>query len=579
MDERFDSQYRQRFQQFLPFLLKQCRSVSVGEPLKYTESVKLRRLFFYCWWVRMLWVLAALMFVAGCFLARFYEGDTGFLVCMCACFPAIFALAFNQDYYIPSRWGVFHHGLLLRSSRDRRVFFPWASIRGFETKHCFPLSRIVVHSDFGTEWIQAEKEHLLPFLTKLLDLLPGDFDRSSLLKLKRKLLFETIHNSLFREKESWIAMSLMLCIPVVMGLNILFPANNIGIAPWLAMMGGVFGAAFGFYLIVRNGIKQRHERSINTLLDELESTDRNTLLVADQSVRPQFGEPPRTVSDKAKRSLLFFAGEAGGLSPVLCGIICIMAVVLAVILGVTDKSEIRYGFLPFRWVEAGEGQIVSIADSSTETAPNGNPCPPGRDVITLEQTLPDGQTVRCRNPGWPPSGRFQVGQTVPLLRYSNDPACLMIDHSRERFEMWFGFGVALFFASISIGSVVLTTYYSFSNRRRIVRLLETAMVARFRINRKAKRGKTLLQPLEKTLEPITMSFSSRRHGETVEVFIDETKPSQSFVVESAWCRLVFDPATAQIDSVSDWPFRLGVILLASFAVGLGVVILQISLVY
>ena len=573
MNERLDLQYRLHFQRLLLVLLKHRRFVQIGEPLKHTANTARRQFTACCWVIRLLWIATGLMSAAGCYLIWSGDKPMGIILCECALFPVIFAFILQRDNYVPSRWIVFKDGLLIRTAKDRRIFVPWVSVLDFETKFGNMRSKLVVHTESNTvEWIQAERENLLPFLSKLLVLLPDGFDRSPLQNLQRKLQFAIIHYRLFRDKEVFSVWGLMLCVPVMAILNFLFSPIDIGFLRWFMMMGGVVITAFGSYFIIRNRMKRRHENYINILLDELEHTDRESILTAHRLTEPPFGLPPRTISDKAKRTL-FYSSDTGFIQKSLIGAFGFLVLFAAMMV---NNDEIRCGFLPLRWEPAGEGKIVAIDDSSTKKTPGGIPATSGCDIITLEQTLADGRTILCRNPIHQLRGRFHIGQTVPLLRYSGDSNFLMIDDPNERCQIWAGLGALSFFVSIFVVIMVLTTFYGLSAHNRVIRLLETAPVKRFRVGRNGK--KIILLPVDLTLPTIPLKDNCTGFvlDETVNVFFNEEKPEQSFI---AYSSLIFDSETGRIDIVSDLPFRLGVASLVLFIAGLGMALLRILLVY
>ena len=302
-------------------------------------------------------------------------------------------------------------------------------------------------------------------------------------------------------------------------------------------------------------------------------TNHDALSDIDRSPATPFGLPPRRVSGKLRRSLCYPASML-----FFNGILVVLAVALVVAFWMTDDSEIRYG-LPFRWMPAGEGQIVEIACSSTEIAPSGKPAASGLDIIWLEQTLPDGTTIRARHPDRPSSGRFQVGQTVPLLHYVNDPNCLAIDDPPDRIIVWVGFWFFLFLGSLFVAFHMSPLYIALHGHD--VHLLETASVKRFRVERKHKQ--TTLLPLDNTLPPIkwtrVQSGFGLPNGKTVQVFYDEAKPSESFVVEATCSPLFFDEMADQIDCRSDWNFWLGMVSHVLFAMILTVFLLRIIAIY
>ncbi|MCL2006433.1 MAG: hypothetical protein FWG73_09830 [Planctomycetaceae bacterium] len=310
----------------------------------------------------------------------------------------------------------------------------------------------------------------------------------------------------------------------------------------------------------------------------MERTNFGTLPVADRSALPPFGLPPRTVSDKVQRSLCYPV-----ILLVVNGIFLVLTTAIVAIFWISDDSEIRYSSLPFRWVPTGEGRIVAIVDSSTELAPSGKPAPPGLDIITLEQTLPDGRTIRSRHPDRPNAGRFHVGQIVPLLHYVSDPNCLAIDDPRGWFDVYMPFGMGTFFLTIVVAFHVSPFFIAL--RQRDVQLLESAPIKRFQVERPKNNKKALfLLPLDDALPSIgrnlaVQSGSGLRHGQTVHVFYNEACPRESFIVEASWSPLIFDSATGHIDCRSDWPFRLGLAMHVLFFLILSAALLRVLLIY
>ena len=565
--ETQERRHRSRLRRLLPVLFKRSRVVQIGDPLRHTEKVKRRRLAGHRCMIRCLWVTAGLLFLAGTLFAYYGQAFPAILAFECTFFPALFAwLASVQESYVLSRWLILPKGLLHRSSKDRHGLIPWEAIRELTTKYGRSWSQIAVRTDAGTELIQANNDALLPFLNKLVECLPHESERTPLLELRRRLRYETLRGVFFRN-ESNLSFLMLLCIPVILPLTYRFPPTTIGIPAWSFMVGAVFLATFGLYLAYRHHRKQRHDRFLKGLLDELETMTAETAAALARLAPAAFGPPPRVLTARAKRSL-FLIGEGGGVRLCYYGLFGILALVFAGILFSTNANDIRYGFLPFRWEQAGEGRIVAIADSSTKKAPNGNPSPPGRDVITLEQTLPDGRIVRCQDPGWSPRGQFLQGQTVALLRYRGDPDCLTIDPSCSRKEMGEGVYLAAFLVFIvlpTIGGMVLTAVL---NARHAARLMETANVERFRIAVDKKNRKKLM-PLDDWPEPIPVPLlGDLLPGESVDVFIDTTKPEKSFIAQTAWSPLRDETATRKIDVDSGRPFLWAVVLLGMLFAGI-----------
>lgn len=576
VDPALDREYRPRLRQLMPLLFERRRAVQIGDVRKHTESATRRRLACYQGFVYFLWAVTLFLVGLGVFFVFAGNAIGAMLAFEFAACGGMAVFAAKGDQFVPARRMILRNGLLLRSSKDRRVFVPWQSICDFGIKYHFRRSRILVRTEETVHEIHAENDALLPFLTELLDKLPDGIDRTPLLELHRKFRGRTIHDRFFRSVESNLVFATILCIPVIMALAMNFPATEIGFPAWFAMMGVVLAVTFGVYMVARNRMRLRHEKYLDELLDELDRIDARTVLEALRTMPPDFGPPPRTVSKKARRTLLVF-GEAGIILAMYGVIFSFFPLIFAGILFATDKAELRYGFLPFRWEKAGEGRIAEIADSSTEKAPNGGPAASGRDVITLEQTLPDGRTIRCRNPGWPPQGRFQAGQAVPLLRYRGEPECLLLDDPFSYNEMYLSLGFACFALTLIVVAVLCTAYFAASRRRHVIRLLETAPVERFRIGMDKKRA--IAVPDAVGREPIPITGLDLKPGETVNVFVDEERPKKSFIAESSWSSLTWNPETGEIDSVSDRPYRIAQLLAGIFLIGVGLVFLRLFLVY
>ncbi len=576
-DPRLDREYRPIFQQLLPLFFQRRRSVEIGSPRKYSESTRLCRLALYRWLIRVFWGMMFFLIGLGIFFACSGNGFETVIGFELAALAAVFASIAKSNQFLPSRWIVLRDGLLLRSSKDRRVFFLWRSIRGFRTKYGFQWSRIAVRTEINgdeqVEWIHAENDPLLPFLTKLLELLPEELDREPLRRLQRKLRFVLLHRRLFSTKETNVVWATMLCIPVIVVLTLFFPVAKVGFAIWFAMIGAVLAVTFGAYMFVRIRMRRRHENILNGLLDELAP---DAAIDVRSIMPPEFGPPPRTVSAKAKRAILF-AGELWGIFTLFCCMFAFAVMTFAGILFWIGTTDIRYHFLPLRWEKAGNGRIFGIADSSTGNAPNGYPAPSGRDLLTLEQTLPDGRTIRCRNPTSLPPGRFQVGQAVPLLRYRSDPESLSLDDPSSYGDMWAGFVLSCVYLMLGPGMIGGMICYAFSRRRHVVRLIETAPLERFRAERVKHR--TMLVPLASGREPIPAAGLTVQPGEMVRVFLDERKPEASFVAESAWPPLTVDPATGEIDAVSDRSCWITFASLGLLVLGIALILLRVLLVY
>ena len=144
---------------------------------------------------------------------------------------------------------------------------------------------------------------------------------------------------------------------------------------------------------------------------------------------------------------------------------------------------------------------------------------------------------------------------------------------RERVQF---LGVGLLF---SVGIVFLVGV-CFYERKRIVRLLETANVVKYRVSKRIPKVKTILKPVGGAGEPLEVqSQVTIFPGETVHVFLDEAKPKQSLIAESLGCEPRFDPETGEIDCDPSLLTRYTKWSLAALALGIGLIVLRVILLW
>ena len=573
----FDSLYQHKmFQRMIPLLFRQSRVVQAGEPLKISESKKQRQL---RWFPRWRWLNLALIPILICVgvVGLYFIRNGVFTVCFV--FPIymlLFEFVSREKNFIPFRWIIVRDGIWLRSSRDVSRFLSWRSIVHIDTepKAKSSLYRIDLVTDEGERvTFKAKGGDLLPFVNKLLEILPHGLDPEPLQALQQRLRHDTLYSALFELRDSFVALGMFAFIPVFILLHFQFPVAEIGFATWGIMMSVTLLVCIGIYILLRRAVIRSHDRQVERILLELDETDVSAILHAAKSPRHEFGSPPRSISLRARRHILF-SGEPLEILQ-LSWLFALLALMLGGAIWWTDPAEIRYGMLPFRWQKTHDGMIVAIADSSTERAPNGGPAQGGYDVITVEQTLPDGRTIRCRHPSWSNHGEFTVGQKVQLLRYANDETCLQIDapvfrrDARVGILFILGFG-SLFF--IGGGAVVAATL---SSRKRILTLLTTANVVKYRVCKRVRNVKTILMPLGGRGEPLELKSQIRFIGETVHVFLDEAKPKNSFVVESHRGEIRFDAETGELDCDPNPFLRYAKWGLVALAVGVGVIVLRL----
>ena len=571
-----------RFRRMIPRLFQKSRVVQIGEPLKVSEANIQSQL----WWFRCfrrlnraLLTLLACIGITAFFVLSIEKAISIFSGCMCfALYSMFFEYISEQKDFVPFRWIIVRDGIWLRSSKDVSRFLPWRSMERIDTKPAKSnrqLSRIdllTVEAERMT--LKAKSDDLLPFVNKLVEILPHAIDPEPLQDLQRQLRHRFLYDAFYNLRDSFMAFGMLLFLPIFMFLHDKFPPAEAGFVTWGAVMGVTLLICVGMFILIRRAFVRRSEQHVERHMQELDEMDVAPLLQEANSHSPHhvFGTPPRVVPPDVRRRLLF-SGEPVEMLQ-FCWLLAFLAVLIGGVLWWEDPAALRYGLLPFRWQPTHGGVIVAIADSSTERAPNGNPPPGGRDVITLEQTLPDGRTIRCRQPSWPNHGNFVVGQKVPLLRYVNDETCLQIDDPIFRRDvrsgLWFilGFGT-LFFGGT--GGLVIAGYYQ---RKRAVALLETANVVKYRV-RKHKKGnlrKTILKPIGGTGEPLEIPSQGGHYGEMVHVFFNEAKPKQSLIAERLRGDLRYNAETGEIECDPDPLARYAKWSLAALALGIGVVV-------
>ncbi|MCL2347691.1 MAG: hypothetical protein FWC50_05450 [Planctomycetaceae bacterium] len=565
---------RKQFLRLIPMLFQKSRVVQIGEPLKVSEAQKQRRR----WWFQSVRWLPRIIF-----LLLFGIGVTGGIVfdrweivpaCVVfALYSMIFEFIGRENDFIPFRWIIVCDGIWLRSSKDVSQFLPWRSIVQIDAdpKAGSKWHRIDLVTIEGERETLKVKDDLLPFVNKLLELLPRSIDPEPLRHLQWQLRIKFLYDALFEIRDSFLAFGMILFIPVFLLLNRFFPPAEVGFAAWGAVMGIALLICVGLFILVRRAVVRRQEQCVERLMQELDETDVTALLQVANSPRHAFGSPPRNVSVEVRRKI-FFSGDLIALTLTFSLLFAFLAFLLGVALCFTDPAEVRYGLLPFRWQPTHAGVIVAIADSSTERAPNGNPAPGGRDVITLEQTLPDGRTIRCQHPSWANRGNFHVGQKVPLLRYVNDETCLQIDDPMFYFDSRSGLFAVLGFGTLFFGGGGVLVMTSYSQRKKTARLLETAPVVKYRIRKRIPKVKTILTPVRSAGETLELKSQVGIVGETVHVFLDEAKPNQSFVAESYRGELRYDAETGEIECTPDPFARYAKWSLLALALGIGVIV-------
>lgn len=566
------------FRRLIPLLLRKSWVGQIGDPLRFSAAQHTGRHIRYDGMIRVLWGIAISFVLFALFLLMQGIRDWAIICLLGAFYPVMFAAAFSMDRYRPLRWLLFRDGLFLRDAEDRYRFIRWQNVQRIVTRPGRTRSRITLLTDEGPEILEGDPLNLLPSVNKMLELLPESMDATPLIRLRKELWRRLLHANLFVLRNAWHAFGMMLSIPVFVLLMLLFPPGDIGLTVFAAIQGTALFVVVTSYFSFAFWRDCRDRHYLTGLLDELEHKDFSAELTADRSPHHDFGEPPRTVSGRVRRIALF-VGEAGSFLRLFPWLFAFVGMVLAVVLFTIAPAEIRYAFLPFQWSPAGEGRVVAIADSGTEKAPNGNQAPSGRDVLIIERRLPDGQTFRCKNPAWTSHGVFQVGQKVRLLEYPGDATCFRIDDPVFRKEILGNIvGIA---CCVTFPSLILILFFCLASaeRRKVLHLMQTARVERFRIRHRVVKGPSILAPLGDWNGAITMPCRNVLPGESVSVFLDESKPESSFAAESFAATLHFDPSTGVIDCdpnnrFVDWFAGLGVLALAH-----GLVLLRILLVY
>jgi len=165
---------------------------------------------------------------------------------------------------------------------------------------------------------------------------------------------------------------------------------------------------------------------------------------------------------------------------------------------------------------------------------------------------------------------------------------LWFDETVDVREMIPLLGFGLFFDLI----LVLFVGACFFERKRVVRLLETAVVVKYRKHKRIRNVKTILKPVGGTAEseqirPATLGEELEVQsqspvmilpGETVHVFLNESKPKKSLIAEeSLRCELRFDPETGEIDCTPSPLTRFAKWSLAALALGIGLIVLRVAI--
>ena len=569
-----------RFRRMIPRLFQKSRVVQIGEPLKVSEARKQRNRWCYQCFSRSYWPFCVLFtcFTVAAFCFGWREVfPTCLVLTFYMPFFGLILFCIQDQNYIPFRWIIVRDGIWLRSSKDVSRFLPWRSIVQIDTKPAKSsrqLSRLDLLTVEGERLtLKAKSDDLLRFANKLAEILPHAIDPEPLQDLQRQLRHRRLYDALFLLRETFAAFGMFMFIPIFVLLHAKFvnPAE-VGFVTWGVVMGMTLLICIGIFIMFRRAVVRRNNQHVERLMLELDEMDVAPLLQEENSHSPRhaFGTPPRIVPPDVRRRLLF-SGEPVEMLQ-LCWFLALVAVLFGGILWWEDPAALRYGFLPFRWQPTHAGVIVAIADSSTERAPNGNPAPGGCDVITLEQTLHDGRTIRCRQPSWPSHGNFMVGQKVSLLRYVNDETCLQIDD--PLFRNWTGLWAGLVFGTLFFVFCCGFVMASFSRRKRVVKLLETANVVKFRIRKRARRkqGKTILTLVGRTGEPLEILSQGGYQGETVHVFLDEAKPKQSLIAERLRGDLRYDAETGEIECDPDPLTRYAKWSPSALALGVGIIV-------
>ncbi len=542
----------------LPLLFRRVRGVQFAEPLKYVWKRQRRRFLCYRFFVRLLWALTLLLPVVG--VLAFCHGY-GTIVGFCPLltfWSLILAWMLGMDNYAPLRCLAVRSGLFLYEAQDRRRFVAWNAIQNIRTKTSERYGIIFLTTDAGHKTITAESLKMLPFVNQVLELLPPDMEREPLVSFQRQLRHQLLYASLFVTRELLYLLSTIILVPICVAPAFRISAETIGFGNWLALIGGIILFFLLLVYTLKWGMQSWHSRQIDLMLDELASKDFEAklaeTLAKDKSARHDFGEPPRTVSPKVRR-IARFSGEAGGF---FMAIPFLLALVFWIVVGVhfgMSHLSIRYHYLPFRWVAAGEGNVVAISAKEIKSDDSVRYV----DEITFETTLPDGRVVRATNPETLRQGELQIGQAIPLLQYPGEQNCFRIGGATFRREM--GSSIAGVFMGGAALFAVLALFYWLATQeaKQFIRLMESAEVQRFRIRNRFPKKSAQLEPMGDWPGPLEIKGKSYGAvGQAVTVFLDKENPQNSFVAESFGAKVQFDPQTGMLDCDSDKRYRIGV---------------------
>jgi hypothetical protein len=581
---------REQFQRFLPVLLRKSRVAQIGEPLKFTDTQRCWRLNWFHGFLAFFWGLSVLLFVVGlvlCFLPT--HEKTGAMCIMSSFFPAICAICvWCGEGYVSVRWIAVSRGLFICCAKDKHKFISWQQISQIETKVGEFWSYIRLVTESGVELLRQKEQNLemLQFVNKLLDLVIAQPCRAVLLKLQSKLRRKVLYNHLFTNEQN--TFMLLLVAPIIVPYLVVssfsplvIPNHDFGSIARILGLLTVTILWCGVVMWIYFHYKRRRTRFVDQLVDELDQEEQSTEILTSNTRSNEFGMPPRSISKRVWRNCLFT--RSNELALVAIAVSVMLLIFCAIPFCMIESIKIRSGLLFFRWQSAGEGKVISIADSSTETAPNGNPAPSGEDIITVERNLSDGRIVQCKNPFRTGQGLYKIGQIVPIQQYANETDVLRIDDPNEQTS-------SLIFVAMVLVVVLLLAILDgfciaclFGSRVLAVRLLETAKVKLFRIEKprdnKQKQNKCLLVSIDGS-EKIESEFCRGVREEVVSVFLNESDINQSVIAEhSLYSPLYFNSTNNEIDCQSErfyWGFIAG--LIPAIA-GLVVIVVRIVIIY
>ena len=481
---------RKKFQRMIPLLFRQSRVVQAGEPLKVSEAQKQCRL----WWFqcfrmcnRVLLTVLACVSITMFFVFSIEKAISFFSMCMMiGLYLIMIEWIGRRKNYVPLRWIIVRDGIWLQSSRDVSRFLPWRSIVQIDTEPNATepnadakLDRLALVTDMGERESLKTDSNLLPFVNKLLGVLPHHIDPEPLLLLQRRLRHDVLYSVLYLLRDTYLAFGFALTVPVYMLLNFCFPAAEVGFEVWMAIMGVTLLISIGIYILIRRAVVRRHAQHVEQLQQELDETDVTAILHAAKSPHHEFGLPPRSISPQSRRVILF--SDENALATLL---------ISAVMAGFT----LLFGGI--LWFD----DTVNI-----------------RDILFM------------------------------LL------------------------GFELFFGVIFL----ILVYANYSESKRIMSLLETSKVVKYRIRKRFAKVKTVLTPVGGVGEPLEIKSQVGSVGETVHVFYDEAKPKNSFVVESYRGEIRFDSETGEIECGPDPFVKYAKWSLVALALGIAIIVLRI----